>query len=367
MMLTGTIQSTAYGFPEMVDGAEAAADAANASGGVGGHQIHVVSCNDQNDPNVAAGCARTAVADHAAGVIEVLTNFVPQMLPILQPAGIPVLGDIPDTPQERTNPDVYPIGGGTYVVASAAGTALVERDQCMKVAVVTLNFAAEVVSGKNITDAVELAGGQVTSNQAVSPTLPGYSAVVAKALSSGAQCFAPILAAPQVQELLTAIQQSSDPTMSVATGLLVYTPQLLSEIKGYSAKSTLTSWSYPANAPQVAPFTNDMKMYRPSATVDGYALQSWMGMMSFIDAAKSLQTITGDTVRSALNSATSMNIPGVANPVSYATPNPDSNMSRITDTNALVFGVNGTSFVDKPPTINAQAALTKFFSGNPNA
>ena len=214
-MVTGTIQSSAYGFPEALASAQAAADAANAAGGIGGRDIRIVSCNDQNNPNIATSCAWTAVSDHAVAVDLVFTNLVPQMIPILQPAGIAILGDQGTAPIELTTSDVFPIGGGAYTMYSGIGPIMVNDAHCTKVAVVELNFAPEIVSGKNIANSVQLAGGQVTNTQAVSPTLPGYSAVVAEALASHAQCFASVLAATQLAELYQAIQNSSDPTMYV--------------------------------------------------------------------------------------------------------------------------------------------------------
>ena len=45
------------------DGTTAAIDSINAAGGIDGHPIALTFCSTTNDPNVAAKCARTGVAD----------------------------------------------------------------------------------------------------------------------------------------------------------------------------------------------------------------------------------------------------------------------------------------------------------------
>ena len=55
--------------PEARIGVQAAAERINSEGGVQGHPIEVLTCNDQNDPNTAASCAREAVD---AGVVAVV-------------------------------------------------------------------------------------------------------------------------------------------------------------------------------------------------------------------------------------------------------------------------------------------------------
>ena len=54
--------------------------------------------------------------------------------------------------------------------------------------------------------------------------------------------------------------------------------------------------------------------------------------------------------------------PGIPNPVSYATPNPDPKMSRVTDTDVLAYKLMNGEFVEVPPLVNAQTALVKFLN-----
>jgi len=63
--------------------------ALNASGGLGGKQVRLVSCNDQNNPNQIALCARKMVTQKVVAVVGGVMVNGPTATQILQPAGIP--------------------------------------------------------------------------------------------------------------------------------------------------------------------------------------------------------------------------------------------------------------------------------------
>src|SRR2546421_2510033 len=93
IMVIGTLQSAAFGFPESVDGAKAAAMAINKAGGINGQQVQILSCNDQFDPNTAAACAQQAVNDKVDAVVTGYTSFGRNIVPILKAADIPFIGN----------------------------------------------------------------------------------------------------------------------------------------------------------------------------------------------------------------------------------------------------------------------------------
>jgi Periplasmic binding protein len=63
LMVITDVASAALALPQVVTGAQAAVNRINAAGGVNGHQLQLLSCNSQANPNDAAACAREAVAD----------------------------------------------------------------------------------------------------------------------------------------------------------------------------------------------------------------------------------------------------------------------------------------------------------------
>src|SRR3984957_18683229 len=95
LMVLNTENGPEANSPEDVAGAQAAAMAINASGGINGHQVKIISCNDQFNPNVAAQCGRTAATDHVVAVVGNKSTNGTVIDPILQQEKIPSVGDQP--------------------------------------------------------------------------------------------------------------------------------------------------------------------------------------------------------------------------------------------------------------------------------
>jgi ABC-type branched-subunit amino acid transport system substrate-binding protein len=370
IMLAGTIQSAAFGFPEAVAGAQAAASAINDAGGIKGQKIVIEQCNDQLDPNVATACGRTAVSDKVAAVVEVETDYIPEMLTALIPAKIPVLADNPGNPPELTGATVFPIGGGSYSIFAALGGALVKDGNCQKVAIVVLNLAATEISGNNIANSVKQAGGTVTGIQDVSPTLPNYSSVVATAIQQGAQCIAQVLGPAQAVQLVTAIKTSSSPHMIMGGAAGDFTPDsfapLASTLEGGIATSVTNllpeSEVNGAAVDSYKPFYADMSKYQSKATVDSESLMGWQGVTLFAEAAKHVDTVTAANILKAMGDVDNFTLSGVPNPVSYKTPNKDPKMARVFDTNVLVYKIQDGKYVLQPGGIDIQDALSTFLA-----
>jgi ABC-type branched-subunit amino acid transport system substrate-binding protein len=66
--------------------------AANVAGGFGGRKIAYSVCNERYDPKVAVECAQQAVAENVDAVVATWELFPASILPILEPAGIPLVG-----------------------------------------------------------------------------------------------------------------------------------------------------------------------------------------------------------------------------------------------------------------------------------
>ncbi|WP_338178109.1 ABC transporter substrate-binding protein [Jatrophihabitans sp.] len=105
----GEIQSAIYSQPEMVPSVTMAAAALNASGGVNGHPLKVESCNTNADNNTAIACARKAVSDKVAAVVDMATFEGAAVLPILQAAKIPAIASQAFTPADYSSPAAFPL------------------------------------------------------------------------------------------------------------------------------------------------------------------------------------------------------------------------------------------------------------------
>src|SRR5262249_44321756 len=84
IMAMGPSSSTTVALPSIKVGAQVAVNEVNANGGVNGRPLELVLCNDQDDPNGATDCARTAIEDHVIALVGGFTAFEPQVVPVLQ-------------------------------------------------------------------------------------------------------------------------------------------------------------------------------------------------------------------------------------------------------------------------------------------
>ncbi len=87
LMVIADLETPVQALPQIVTGAQAAANQVNAAGGVNGRKIEILSCNTQGNPNVSASCAREAVSDHVAAVVGLLSITSSSVIPILAAAG----------------------------------------------------------------------------------------------------------------------------------------------------------------------------------------------------------------------------------------------------------------------------------------
>ena len=317
-----------------------------------------------------ASCGRLAVSDHVSAAIEVETDYMPQSLVYLQPAHIPVLGDSPGNPQELTDNDVFPLGGGAYASISALGTAAVQLGHCQKTAIVVLNFAADELSGRSIAYSVEAAGGKVAKLAEVPYTLPSYAGIVESAIGAGADCFSAVLAPAQVTSLLEAIKSSSKPNLTYIGPAGDITPAGFKALHNQLNGDIFTNDQYlvpesqatgtPAGA--VSAFESAMKTYDPGALVDEETLSGWEAMTLLIDAARTVSNYDTPTMLSAVSKLQNVQVAGLPVPVSYNVANPNPKMSRVTDTQVLVYQLENGLYKLLPTKIDVTNSLGKFLS-----
>jgi len=129
VMTIAPIDSAKSSYQNIFDGATLYEQYINDRGGVGGHPLEVITCDGKGDPNEAAACARKAVDE---GVVAILGHFEFDMsvaMPILEEAGIAVLGSCcPVKPAEFASPVNF-IFGSTNAMQHAV-TYIMNEDGC---------------------------------------------------------------------------------------------------------------------------------------------------------------------------------------------------------------------------------------------
>ena len=109
-------------FPDLRLGAEAAVKHVNAElGGVGGRPIRIQSCATRGTAESSQACAGKLVDGRPVAVIGGVDLGSAVSLPVLETAGVPYVGSLPQLGQELTSSGAYMLAGGT--VADLLGQA----------------------------------------------------------------------------------------------------------------------------------------------------------------------------------------------------------------------------------------------------
>ena len=132
LMTIGPVEAPGFSIPSIPVGAQTAIDEINAAGGINGHQVELITCNDQNDPNVAAQCGKQAVDEGVVALVGGLSLFDLNILPALQQAGIPWVGLTSSDSFDQAG--VYLFGGDGASAFTGIGGALA-KEGCKNVAI----------------------------------------------------------------------------------------------------------------------------------------------------------------------------------------------------------------------------------------
>ncbi|MFJ8075475.1 ABC transporter substrate-binding protein [Streptomyces sp. NPDC096176] len=124
----------ATNMPGMPAMAKAYARLAASQGGIDGHELRVITCNEQNTPQGAAGCARRAVKEDAVAVVGSYSQFGDAFMAPLEAAGIPFIGGYGISEAEFSSYLSYPVNGGQAALLAGNGEQL--ADACEKVSLV---------------------------------------------------------------------------------------------------------------------------------------------------------------------------------------------------------------------------------------
>lgn len=344
---SGTAQSN---FPGIGLVAQAYAKYVNAHGGINGHPLDVTVCNDRNDANAAANCARKAVSDHAVAVIGSFSLGSGQILPILEPAGIPYLGGYALDPAEYTSTDSYPIVAGP--VAFLASGVLAGKDpNCTKIAIISYDIPAGAGLIPFIRQGVQSQKKTVEATVPVPVTTTDFSSVVAAA--KNATCAIMSLPDPAIQAYLGKAkslgikQKIYAPAGAMASGTIT---RFADQIEGSGEPASFVVSSDPAWA------TFDAAVKEDGAEVDHGSTQNqnaWVSYVVFSDVASKIKgDITAATFKAALDQSSSVDTGGLSPTLDFTKKFPVPQLARLSNTQLLALSVRDGKLVQQGPFVD---------------
>jgi ABC-type branched-subunit amino acid transport system substrate-binding protein len=344
-MVISQLQAASFAYPEIANGAQAAAAAINAAGGVNGHQVEITACNDQGNPNVAATCARTAVQGNYAAVLNSTTLYAASIMPLLEAGKIPAIGSAITAP-EFTSPMSFPVSGGNPLDYGAAGYVAAKVDGCKTAAVIVdTSAAASGTTGPALMKGFVAGGGNpVKTIIKAAATAPDFSAPVSQVASSGAQCLLLGESPQAMAKIIGSLRQSTKPDMP-AYSLAVALPQVLVNSMGKAANGVVLTDSVAIPTATATPaFWAQMTKYQPKAEKSGQALLAWIGVNVVKEVAAKYNAYDHDSLVAALQKST-VSIEGAGGPINFSQPNENPAIARVFAKYDFIYKVENGKFV----------------------
>jgi ABC-type branched-subunit amino acid transport system substrate-binding protein len=301
-------------------GTNGAVKAINASGGVNGHRLDIIQCNTENNPNGAAACGREMVSDGVVAVVGSITQFGAQVIPILDAARIPTLGQIAIGSADLANPDGFPFapaGIGAAVGEPALAASLGKK----KISEVRVDLS--VTASLPLMAAIGLAphGLKLVHSVAIPMNSPDMSSYVAAASANGTDGISILLQPADLENFVKAAKQSA------FTGALVSdSAHVLRDIKdgftstmnGVYAVDECLPASDTAN-PDVAAMDAQINAVDPTVAKDYTVEDAWASIYLFKRVATGMSDVTGARIIAAMPTVTNFTT-GVFPLVNFSQP-----------------------------------------------
>lgn len=311
-MIEGAISGPVYALPEMVTGAKAAVNRVNAAGGVNGHQVQLVVCDDQGNPNNDAACGRKAVSDGVVAAVGSLSIYDTNFMPALAKAKIPYFASTDINPIDHTSPISFPINASATDYTGEGQLLSQDGGGCTDGAVLGVNQPGTTDGIKFIQAAFMKGGGKTFKQYLYPPTTTNFTSYVATILSSGAKCMSMIGGPQSVVGILTAVKKSGS-KIPVNTNLATIVQALYAPV-GFPASQMTVNGTYynPGSGIKSAAlnqFVADMKatgVKGAAGAADNLAENGYQGVLMFAQDAKGVSDITGPNLLAGVSKMTNV-------------------------------------------------------------
>jgi branched-chain amino acid transport system substrate-binding protein len=298
-MTMGPVSAPAFSIPSIPAGAQIAVNEINSAGGLNGHKVQLIVCNDQNNPNTAAQCAREAIKDKVAALVGGLEDYDHLIEPLLVQAGIPWVGLI--TPDDYTSSNLFLFGGEGVDAFSAIGMSLAQEG-CKHIAVVvTAASGTQNVNAEQIQAGVHAGNSKVATTLTVPATAVDFAPTVAAARAAGADCIGSGASPAQTGPLMAAVNAGS-PKLKVATAEGGAPPPLIAALGKAGNGLLATSGLLPPNSPEptVQKLDQAMKASYPKIPLDTFAQIGYAAVQVVAAASKGLGDVTASSLMTAI-------------------------------------------------------------------
>ena len=329
VMTMAPIDTEVLNTPSILTIAEGAVIDINNAGGLNGHEVQLITCNEGFDPNIAADCARDAVDQDVAAVIGGFTINAPNVLPILEAAGIPWIGPPLVSSQELTDPSAYPVNSGIMSMA-ALGRRAVE-DGCESIASVATQTgdAASDALAALVDRGMASVGAAAPETVRVPQIVSDFSGVAQQL--DGSDCI--IISAPPA--IVTGVV-AANASLGADVQYYIFGGALTTEVirpLGGALEGAITTSNFPvatdAAWDAAKEVVGDLSDDKNGGWSSVFAQNTWVSYQVFKDAAAELDAFTGPDIKAALDAAAEVDTTGLAQPINFADENDAEGLNRV--------------------------------------
>ncbi|MGW2373839.1 ABC transporter substrate-binding protein [Kitasatospora sp. NPDC001683] len=357
--------------PGMTALAESIGRDVNLKGGLNGHRLHVITCNEHNTADGAKDCAQQAVDAKAVAVIGSYSQWGDAFMPVLERAGIPLIGGYGLSQPEFSSPLSYPVDGGMPALIAGSGRQLVEAG-CKSVALIRPDTPA----GDNLLgylgNALKPAGMKLLDVKAPEQS-SDYTQVARKAIGKDepGNCVTSAMAAEPTGNLLDAYRRLTPKNTRIASVIGSVQQSVVDSTGGDSgplAGAFVTGW-YP---PESAKIWDGLRSVVRSDTTGGRTIDvsdpgvqtTWVAYEVFRVVVEKLSAagkpVDAKSIAALLDSGEGIDV-GLTPPLNWGTTNmlPSTESPRLVNT-WITYQVvrNGRMTLQQPGFVDVRWVLT---------
>ncbi len=311
--------------PEWPGAVQARAKAINKAGGLKDasgktHQLQVIVCNSALDPNKATQCANDAVAQKVVAVIGINSSEAPQMMPILDAAGIPVIAPVVVDPSETTTKNSFPITAGVPG-AFVAIPQMLAGQGATKISLIYPDIPGAATAKIFVSAGIKKAGVQDGGSVPVASDATDLTPAIAAATGNGVNGVVAFLLGDAQGTLIKQAKQQGV-TAKLGTASAFLTPSLLSSLGSATNGLLVVGSTVPATTKTKGGqmFVKDMNAFNKKLAQTDLAAQNWLGTWVFERVANTLPDITAASVLDAMGKISNMDMGGLTPPLTTTTP-----------------------------------------------
>ncbi|MFD7903381.1 ABC transporter substrate-binding protein [Kitasatospora sp. NPDC059722] len=327
--------------PGMTALAEAIGRDVNNKGGLNGRRLRVLTCNEHNDAEGAKACAQQAVDNKAVAVIGSYSQWGDAFMPVLERAGIPLIGGYGLSQPEFSSPLSYPVDGGMPALIGGSGRQLVDAG-CRYVSLVRPDTPAGDNLLGYLANALKPAGLKLLDVKAPEKS-NDYTPVVRKAIGKDepGNCVTIALGAEPTGNLLDAYRRLGPRNTRIASVIGSVQQSVVDSTGGDSGPlggAFVTSW-YPPESAKVWDGLRDVVRAdgRTIDVSDPGVETTWVAYEVFRVVSDKLtsagKAVDSKTITALLDSGEGVDV-GLTPPLSWGTTNmlPSTESPRLVNT-----------------------------------